>query len=110
MKAQTNRIVFCFSFLFLFCLFQLTVLQAEENSSLPKSKLASDSKVIDQTCPQCGSSSVDSIIYGEPNLELMEAAQRREVVLGGCVIRENSPKFVCKQCGSRWGSFNIKDS
>ena len=110
MKAQTNRIVFCFSFLLFLCLFQSPILQAEENSSLPPAKLASDSKAIDQVCPKCGSSSVGGILYGEPSIKGMEAVKRGEVVLGGCEIRENSPRFSCKNCKYEWGSFNIKDS
>ena len=54
-------------------------------------------------CPVCGGKLVP-IVYGEPMGELMEMAERGEVVLGGCCIEvdENgcivNPKWACTNC------------
>ncbi len=56
-----------------------------------------------QTCPKCNGKIVD-IIYGEPSYELFEAAERGEVVLGGCCIcvdengNINDPSWECTNC------------
>lgn len=54
-------------------------------------------------CPICNGKVVP-IVYGEPSCELFEAAERGEVVLGGCCIEvdENGcnmmPSWVCVDC------------
>lgn len=53
------------------------------------------------TCPVCGAASVP-IVYGYPDAELFEAADRGEVALGGCVIGENDPTHQC-EAGHTWG-------
>ena len=45
----------------------------------------------------CGQPMVP-IVYGMPGSELMEAAARGEVSLGGCVVHEDMPAFVCLAC------------
>ncbi len=60
------------------------------------------SQTINQTCPKCSSSSVVEIIYGKPDHELMELAERGEVILGGCEVARDNPDFACKSCGHRW--------
>lgn len=42
------------------------------------------------------------IAYGYPSSELFEAAERGEVVLGGCVIEVDSPTHE-RAAGHRWG-------
>ena len=54
-------------------------------------------------CPKCGSRSAAGIIYGYPSAETREIAERGEIVLGGCIIRESNPKWFCKNCGHNWG-------
>ena len=56
-------------------------------------------------CPKCGSTKVVQIQYGLPRFtpELKEAVRRGEVVLGGCVISADSPKWACRDCGNRFG-------
>jgi predicted RNA-binding Zn-ribbon protein involved in translation (DUF1610 family) len=56
-------------------------------------------------CPRCGSAEVVQIQYGLPRFtpELKEAVRRGEVVLGGCVISADSPKWACRNCGQRFG-------
>jgi hypothetical protein len=54
-------------------------------------------------CPKCGSSNALKIVYGYPSGELMEAAGRGEVILGGCCVDDSNPAFCCKDCEYRWG-------
>jgi DNA-directed RNA polymerase subunit RPC12/RpoP len=54
-------------------------------------------------CPSCGSRKVVRIVYGMPGPDLVEAYERGEVELGGCVIGENDPEWHCKKCGHDWG-------
>lgn len=55
------------------------------------------------TCPRCHSTHVVRILYGFPSAEGFRKAERGEVVLGGCMIRMNSPKWACKTCSERFG-------
>lgn len=49
-------------------------------------------------CPHCGSK-VLRIQYGYPGPEMMEAADRGEILLGGCIICPDSPDYACPICG-----------
>ena len=50
-------------------------------------------------CPQCGKSDgVVEVVYGFPTLEGEQAAQRGEVVLGGCILDEGQPTHYCRDC------------
>ncbi len=54
-------------------------------------------------CPECGSSeSVVPIIYGYPSEELVEAAAKGEVKLGGCIVTGDDPGWHCKSCAYSW--------
>jgi hypothetical protein len=53
------------------------------------------------TCAVCGGKGV-RIVYGLPSPELTEAAERGEVALGGCVIRDDGPNRQCHSCGNEW--------
>lgn len=49
-------------------------------------------------CPKCGEKLIE-IMYGLPLLsETFEAAERGEVILGGCCISPESPSYHCKKC------------
>jgi hypothetical protein len=61
-------------------------------------------------CPQCGSKRVTPIMYGLPSIEGREAAQRGEIVLGGCVIFDDAPEWLCGACHNRFGSIFAGDS
>jgi predicted RNA-binding Zn-ribbon protein involved in translation (DUF1610 family) len=51
-------------------------------------------------CPRCGETVKPvPIAYGYPSAEMFEAAERGEIQLGGCVIGEDDPPFVCPACG-----------
>lgn len=48
-------------------------------------------------CERCGST-LTPIVYGYPTHETFEAADRGEVVLGGCLTWEGRPRAVCRTC------------
>lgn len=54
-------------------------------------------------CPSCGLSKVVPIVYGMPGSELIEAYEKGEVELGGCVVSDYDPEWRCRACGHDWG-------
>lgn len=54
-------------------------------------------------CPRCGSGAVP-ILRGLPSLEAFEAADRGELVLGGCLVADDDPTLACTgfDCGLRF--------
>ena len=57
-------------------------------------------------CPQCDSiERIEQIVYGLPSPDLMKAAGRNEVSLGGCTVGEYNCR--CGECGHRW--WNIRE-
>jgi hypothetical protein len=54
------------------------------------------------TCSACGSTEVVPIEYGLPGPELIEASERGEVEIGGCLIMEDDPTHRCRACGHRF--------
>jgi len=56
-------------------------------------------------CPKCESDFVAEIFWGYPgNLETMkEQIERKEIVLGGCIITDHDPKWECNSCLYQWG-------
>jgi hypothetical protein len=55
------------------------------------------------SCPQCGGRRLIPIAYGLPGPELFEAAERGEVILGGCLVDDANPLWQCASCGARCG-------
>lgn len=53
-------------------------------------------------CPKCGSKDVAKILYGLPTHQLIGAAERGDVILGGCIVTDNDPQWACKACKHRW--------
>ena len=51
-------------------------------------------------CPACGSTDAVEIVYGLPGGDLAEAADRGDVVLGGCMVGPESPDYECRSCQS----------
>jgi hypothetical protein len=52
-----------------------------------------------KACPKCSNKdSVVEIVYGFPGSDLIEMAQRGEILLGGCCIFEDAPEYYCKKC------------
>jgi hypothetical protein len=60
-----------------------------------------------KNCPQCGSLKVLEILYGRPTSEGMEAVERGEMILGGCLIMPGQPDWACPACGYQW--FDAED-
>jgi hypothetical protein len=54
------------------------------------------------SCPRCGAADVRPILYGFPSSEAIDAADRGELVLGGCVVSEDDPDIACRACGLRF--------
>lgn len=56
-------------------------------------------------CPHCGRK-VLPILYGSPGPEMMEAEERGEIILGGCLLTDSIPDCACPCCGQ---SFRVTD-
>ena len=56
-------------------------------------------------CTQCNGTSVAEIIYGlcEITNELEQAINKKQIILGGCLIGNNDFKWECNNCGEKWG-------
>ncbi len=61
--------------------------------------------MIDETrCPKCQSTNRAEILWGRPWKKMIkEELKRKEVVLGGCRVTHNDPKWQCNECRTRWG-------
>ena len=53
-------------------------------------------------CPSCGAGDVVPIVIGLPGPDLMEAAERGEVVLAGCIVMPDQPNWSCNRCDHEW--------
>ena len=63
-------------------------------------------------CPRCGAREAVPVAYGYPGPEAAAAQERGELVLGGCMIGDESPEFICGHCHAPlpWsGSHDIAD-
>jgi len=50
-------------------------------------------------CPKCKSNkNTIPILYGLPTGEGFDKADRGELKIGGCVVREDNPEWHCKRC------------
>jgi hypothetical protein len=51
-------------------------------------------------CPKCGKKPVAYILYGLPDFspELEKKCDEGKVVLGGCVVSDDDPKWQCTGC------------
>ena len=55
-------------------------------------------------CPECGSSRVATILWGMPAFsEIKDDLEAGRIVIGGCCIDDNDPKWECTDCEHRWG-------
>ncbi len=52
-------------------------------------------------CPECKSNRIASILYGMPAYtdQLEEDLRLGKVILGGCEVTLNDPKWQCADCG-----------
>jgi hypothetical protein len=57
-------------------------------------------------CPKCKSESTAEIFWGYPgNLKAMEEQlDKKEIILGGCIVSDNDPKWECNSCHHQWGN------
>ena len=56
-------------------------------------------------CPKCKSNTVAEIFWGYPgNLSsIEEQLEKKEIILGGCIVSDHDPKWECNSCHYRWG-------
>ena len=59
-------------------------------------------------CPSCGSTQTARIGYGYPSDEMIAAAERGEVAIGGCIVSDNDPKYSCRECYRAWGQPRVE--
>jgi hypothetical protein len=59
-------------------------------------------------CRSCGSLNMATIHYGLPKLseKLIEDIEAQKVILGGCVIDDDSAAWQCADCGLDYFSIN----
>jgi len=60
-----------------------------------------ESERVTTICPECGKPAVVPIRYGYPGLEMAEAARRKEIIIGGCIVGPGKPRRGCTCCGWR---------
>ena len=53
-------------------------------------------------CPKCGTNRIASYLYGMPDMnEKMERnIDAGRVVIGGCCIGDDDPRWQCVECGA----------
>ena len=59
-------------------------------------------------CPKCGSTNVTTIVYGlvdHSDSTLNKELESGKVVLGGCMVSDDSPEYTCNDCQYTWGHF-----
>lgn len=61
-----------------------------------------------EQCPRCGAVLIP-VAYGYPSMEMFEAAERGEILLGGCVLFEGRPTSRCPECGAGIGSLSLPE-
>lgn len=59
-------------------------------------------------CKHCGGK-VLPVVYGLPAPMLLEAAERGELILGGCCIFPENPDYQCPICGQRYARLGNKE-
>jgi isocitrate lyase len=53
-------------------------------------------------CSKCKSNEVIDIVYGYPSQETLQSWFKKEIELGGCIVRNDNPQHKCKKCGHQW--------
>ena len=53
-------------------------------------------------CPHCEEKAAVAIVYGYPGPDMVEEADRQEIVLGGCIAEIGAPDRQCLKRGHRW--------
>lgn len=60
-------------------------------------------------CERCGEAML-AIAYGYPGPGMMEAGERGEIALGGCVVYDEAPRWRCPACDHTSGQLDVADS
>ena len=62
-------------------------------------------------CPKCSNSSVAEIIWGYVTDmdSIKEKLEKKEIILGGCIVSGHDAKWECNNCGHRWGDAKHND-
>jgi hypothetical protein len=53
-------------------------------------------------CPKCNSTKVVRIQYGYPTKAAFDAADREEIIIGGCVVDDHNPRRHCNDSEHDW--------
>lgn len=55
-------------------------------------------------CPKCNGNSIAKILWGLPAMseKLEQQLNEGKVVLGGCCVTDNDPKWHCNNCEYEW--------
>ena len=63
-------------------------------------------------CPSCKSNDVARIFWGYPGESdsLKKKLKQRKIILGGCLVTDNDPKWECNACNHRWGERDDYDN
>ena len=59
-----------------------------------------------RTCPKCKSKNIALLFWGYPadfDESMEKQVERKEIVLGGCLVTDHDPKWECNECHNRWG-------
>ncbi len=56
-------------------------------------------------CPNCNKEGIARILWGYPEdvESIKEELDRKEIVLGGCLVTDHDPTWECNECHHRWG-------
>jgi hypothetical protein len=57
-------------------------------------------------CPNCGNAWIAEIFWGYPgdfDNQMQKQVERKEIVMGGCLVSDHDPKWECNNCNHRWG-------
>jgi hypothetical protein len=54
------------------------------------------------SCSSCKSKNIIPIEYGLPGPEMVRAAEKKEIYIGGCLISDSNPEWHCNNCGYDW--------
>lgn len=70
----------------------------------------SDANHNGDSCPKCKSTNVAVIAYGYYNLDYEDSTFKAKVkdgqiILGGCMVSDDSPTYTCRDCNYSWGKF-----
>ena len=67
-------------------------------------------KPVGLLCPSCDSSDIAVIVYGLPAMskEMEKAIADKKITLGGCMIYDGTPQWICNSCGHKFGELRSK--